>query len=328
MEYFDSKSIESLADYSSNAWNNVICLRALIKWLENASFESTEKETVLKTIFRAYEKIRAYIFPYGVSKYPLGIADNIISVYDTSFVLKMINLINKTITKYKEDVMLIQMATQLKVLFSKQNADGGWSKFLIKENGNITKFKNSDVCATSYTLLFLLDLANSPFDNEEIQRAINNGILFLLNHFNEDKKCWCDNNGEVNIENTCIAYQVLLRQGIPQKPVEILSFLKTHTNKNLKYFINNDIDTLNANYSKNPIRNISLVLVSFLKSGLSLKTSLISIPFSWLLHKATSEDKTNLIYIICSISDYFSAEKISFLGEDLNKLQDSSDFVL
>lgn len=308
----DSK-LKDLDYYSPNAWNNAICTRALVNWVVLLKFSPSTKSDIFSSIQIGYTYLKNCVLEGTINKYPKYFID-INTTCDVAFVIKMLYRVKNFITDYFDNLIIDPKDIQniIDPLINSQNHDGGWP-FAYQNGCNL--INKSDEPSTCYTLLLLTDLKKKGIFKDT--KRIDIGINYLLISESRAAKqfFWCNKDGSVNFEVTCLALQILKNNNVHPEYLEgIKIYLNTLINENLICFVQDDIEKLTNVFSGNPVKLVSLILITLLKIDTPIISPMISIPFSWIIKRSKKENRTNLIYIICCISEYLSAKK-NFLSK-------------
>jgi hypothetical protein len=292
---------EQLDPYLPNAWNNAICVRALVNWVSLLNFKKETKKEIFEAIKDGYLYLRNFIANGIINKYPLNFT-NFNTSSDTAFVLKMVQRIQPFIEKHYPEIKNPPVKDLINSLINAQNKkDGGWPFVYNQNNTSYLNNGKSDLCSTCYTLLLLIGLEDDGSYPIELENSIVQGINFILNH---------ETRLELNLEVTCLMLQVLTnRKQASDYQSTIKDFIEKLLNDNMVNIMNNDIQSLEKSLNGNAVKLISLSLITLLKTGEKITNKIISVSFSWLLKRTQYEEKTNIIYIICCISEYLHARR-------------------
>ena len=307
---FQSK-YDALDNYLSNAWNNAICVRALVNWVKLLNLRPDSHADIFNAIKEGYIHLLKFIDGKAINKYPLNFTE-FNTTCDVAFSLKMALTIHPFLRDYFPEVPFVDIMPKIHLLITKQNENGGWPFAYAEIGNNHIDIKESDLPSTCYALLFLTDIQNQEI--LDVKDRIRKGINYLLGHKSrsEGDFFWQDSYGNLNLEVTSLALQVLRKNDfLFEYQVGIKRFIERLMNQNILNFIENSSE-LQTIFNGNPVRLISLSLITLLKSDEKITSPIISIPFSWLLQQSYGEEKTNIIYIICCISEYLLS-RASFL---------------
>jgi hypothetical protein len=297
-----------LESYSSNAWNNAICVRALVNWVKFLRLSPSKNHEIFKTIEEGYNHLLQFINQNYINKYPLGFSD-FNTTCDTAFILKMALTIQPFIQDFFGRFPPLNLAEKTEFLLAKKNQDGGWPFAYKNDNVNYEDLNKSDLASTCYAVLYLTDILNTGLlsSNDSAEEGVEQGIEYLVNHVNFDNvnSCWVDNFGKLNLEVTSLVLQVLHKNNV-YKDVQnkIENFIENKLESNIGKMIEDDTKGLEISFNGNPVRLITLSLITLLKIGKEITSREIATPFSWILEQSHNEERTNVIYIICCISEY------------------------
>lgn len=331
-KYFNTDAVYNLDDYSCNAWNTAVCLRALLKWFSRFEIYIEEKTELFEIIKKSLIKLQKYIDNKVINKFPEGV-NSAYNLTDYCFVsllsIKINNVISRSPTTLNP--LTINKNEIINTLISTQNEDGGWSDLVYSKDQNYFEILGpSNFIATCYAMLLLKD---TFFQDKErlVDKAMREATAFILQKIDQ-RNSWKEKNGKPDLEATCLAYQVLNRPGAAyDNHKRIAGYLRSIAKRNARYLALNEKNKIVAHlYLENDdklVRMISLLVITLLKAKTKIKSTHISFSLAWLIKIALTESKSNLIHILCAVSDYLEAERNYLLyGEEA--IEKEVDFIV
>ena len=329
-QYFNHLVLDKLPEYSSNAWNSAVCMRAILKWTTRLDIVLENEPNLYSLLKDARNILQSSVKIGNINKFPDGVSSTT-NTTDYCFTYLMISRINNAITKSNLPLTLIEIDIEgiVEFLTVTQDKTGGWPDIVFWNDKNNYKIIGAcDINATCYAMLLL---KNDLFNGYKVEKTLEKGILYLL----EKTKASPNGimiNGIPDIEASCLVFQVLNKKGSPyDNHKRILSFLKSTSKKTIKHLVDFDKDklkgTLYLDNDEKIVRVISLLLITLLKSKMNINSPQINLPFAWLIKIALNENKANLIHILCCVSDYLEAER-NYLVYGEEAIQKEVDFVV